>query len=222
MIYGVENYDPFYVYTLLTEDLKIKAKYISIDEVKPKAKIAFFFSHKSFRRNFRQLKNNPIPCLLFGPKIVYQHLNIPFQEKVTPAFLKKLLKSKGSSPNLTFTPLNLALTLLDKTKPSIIKDILTLLYKVPDKSQRDRLRVSFFQSIVTAENIDDLTSTLISLSHSKRLVRKLTQSVDNKILINTMKATKEVVAKKRTVEKAASKYGIAEFDIRYILSQSEV
>ena len=222
MIYGVENYDPFYVYTMLTEDLKIKSKYISVDEVKPKVKVALFFSMKTFRRAFKQLQKDPVPCILFGPQIVYQHLSIEFVEKLTPKKLESLLKQKQELPVLKFSPLNLATTLLDRTKPSIIKDILTLLYKVPDKQQRDKLRVSFFKTLIHAESIDDLSETLISLSYPKKLVKKLMSSVDSKILVKTMKATKLVANKKTTVEKAASKYGIAEFDIRYILSQLEV
>lgn len=218
-LYGVSNHDPTFVLNCL--DGFVDRNQIHLNELRPDTKVLFVTSKTFLKVHRKRLSKLQITIFAFGSSIYLKELGIKFldsDKKLTKRHFRDCVR-RDQAIKIKVKKIDLPKIYLEKVKPSIIKHVVTELYKIQDKEVRSTVKQKVFLGFTLTQDPDALEDTLISLSVKPSLVTKFLSGLDRDILRNTLLAVFD--SHKLGVTQAAKKHGISSYDIRYILSQKD-
>lgn len=220
-VYGVYRHDVMFVHNLCARILKPET--ISVNEVTNETELVLITNPKQLSRNAKAIMAKPVTVFVFGSPIAYKQYSISFvdiETTLTRAHIKNFIQSNEVN-YIKRRRFNLAGRLLRRAKPSIIKTILTDLYRIQDKEVRNIVKTNLFYAIGNSTTIEGVRDTLISLSVKPNLVDRILDNIEVSVLSRTLSAINDVKTNKLTVPQAAKAYEISTYDIRYVLSQTQ-
>lgn len=220
-IYGVCRHDVMFVHNLCARILKPET--ISVNEVVDQTELVFITSPRHLSKNARAIMDSTVTVFVFGAPVSYKQYSVSFvdlENTLSRTDIKNFIQSNEVN-YIKRRKFNLSDRLLRRAKPSIIKTILTDLYRIQDKDIRNKVKTNLFYAIGKSDTIEGVRDTLISLSVKPNLVDRILGNIEVSIFSRTLSAISDVKTNKLTVAEAAREYKISTYDIRYVLSQTQ-
>ncbi len=211
-IHSISRYDFDDIYTLL----KPLKKSIGINDLN--FEVILITDKQFLIKNILDVQDSLFQktYFLFGTPEYLKDFTLHYideSEDLNKSILKDRINKKCIQ-DFNYKKINIIKSYLKKSKCSVIKDILTVLYKIQNKSLRELYRNAIFNYLNgDVINADNLEKSLILLSKKKSsTLKELIDIVKSEIFINTHDAV--INTKKGLTMKSK----ISAFDINYILS----